>query len=240
MEENISTSPQQANMTARIIFFVLSLVINSLGNVLTIVTSAHIHPSYLGSAYWTAAETNLGKALGVNLFWTFLVLGMLISFLNALLVGKLNWRRIFGNLVFMVPFSAFIQIFANFFNAHMPDATTPFMIGLYIVINFFGVALIGTAISIYQRANLVLHPADDLMQILRFKYFNGRAGIAMWASYIPPTIMAIIALIITHNFENFGLGTLFAFLLQGNITGWADKRVIPSLAHQNIDIGDNN
>lgn len=164
---------------------------------------------------------------------------MLISFLNALLVGKLDWKRILGNLIFMVPFSAFIQIFANLFNAHMPNATTPLMIVLYIIINFIGVALIGIAISIYQRANIVLHPADDLMQILRFKFFHGRAGIAMWASYIPPTIMAIIALIMTHNFENFGLGTLFAFLLQGNITGWADTRIIPTLAHQNIDIGDN-
>lgn len=38
----------------------------------------------------------------------------------------------------------------------MPDATTLPMIILYVFINFLGVAFIGTAISIYQRANLVL------------------------------------------------------------------------------------
>ncbi len=27
---------------------------------LTLVTSSHVHPQFLGSAYWTAAENNLG------------------------------------------------------------------------------------------------------------------------------------------------------------------------------------
>ena len=224
-------------------YFVISLIINSAGNVLTLVTSAKIHPSFLGSAYWTAAEANLGTALHWNLFWAFLILGMLISLLNALLVGKFDIKRIFGNLIFMVPFSAMIQIFEDFFLgkypifAGLPDAKTPLMIGFYILLNFFGVALIGTAISIYQRVNFVLHPADDLMQILRFKYFKGRAAVAMWASYIPPTIMAIIAIIITRQFTNFGLGTVFAFLCQGAVTGWADIHIFRKLKHQKLDVG---
>ena len=55
-------------MSKSITFFIISLVINSAGNVLTLVTSAQIHPSYLGSAYWTAAEANLAVAFGWNLF----------------------------------------------------------------------------------------------------------------------------------------------------------------------------
>nr|WP_268913732.1 fructose permease [Lentilactobacillus sp. SPB1-3]MCZ0977785.1 fructose permease [Lentilactobacillus sp. SPB1-3] len=224
-------------------YFIISLIINSAGNVLTLVTSAKIHPSFLGSAYWTAAEANLGTALHWNLFWAFLILGMLISLLNAVLVGKFNLKRILGNLIFMVPFSAMIQIFEDFFLGKypvfsgLPDANTPLMIGFYVFLNFFGVALIGTAISIYQRVNFVLHPADDLMQILRFKYFNGNAAIAMWVSYIPPTIMAILAIIITRQFTNFGLGTIFAFLCQGAVTGWADKRIFRGLKHQKLDVG---
>lgn len=224
-------------------YFIVSLVINSAGNVLTLVTSSKIHPSFLGSAYWTAGEANLGVALHWNLFWAFLILGMLISILNAILVGKFDIKRILGNLVFMVPFSALIQIFQNFFIGKypvyggLPDAKTPFMIGFYIFLNFFGVALIGIAISIYQRVNFVLHPADDLMQILRFKYFHGNAAVAMWASYIPPTIMAAIALLITHQFTNFGLGTIFAFLFQGAFTGWGDKHIFSKLTHQNLDVG---
>ena len=57
----------------------------------------------------------------------------------------------------------------------MPDAHSLPMVVLYVLINFLGVTLIGVAISIYQRVNLVLHPADDLFQILRFRYFKGNA-----------------------------------------------------------------
>ena len=81
-------APVQGKIQARTIslmasweFFAFSIVINSMGNVLTLVTSSHIHPQFLGSAYWTAAENNLGIAvLGNNsltLFWACIILGML-------------------------------------------------------------------------------------------------------------------------------------------------------------------
>ncbi|POG99246.1 fructose permease [Fructilactobacillus lindneri] len=237
-------------MKTSIMFFVLSLVINSLGNVLTLVSSSKVLPSFLGSAYWTAAETNLGIAFGWNLFWAFLILGVVITILNAILVG--HWGRAIGNVIFMVPFSFLIQFFDNLFvggdifGIHMnPIINIPvadahhggwLLIIFYVLINFVGVALIAIAISIYQRVNLVLHPADDLMQILRFKYFKGNAGKAMWASYIPPTIMGVVAFAITRQFTFYGIGTIFAFLFQGNITGIADKVVFPHLKHQAVDV----
>ncbi|WP_089121548.1 fructose permease [Secundilactobacillus pentosiphilus] len=228
-------------MAASIGYFAISLVINSLGNVLTLVTSTHIHPSFLGSAYWTAAESNLGHALlGDNsqvLFWAFFVLGMLVAFLNAALMHQLEWKRILGNLAFLLPFSLFIQWFANIFNRLMPNAYSPLMVALYVLINFLGVACMGTAISIYQRVNLVLHPADDLTQILRYRYCRGNATIAMWFSYVPPTLMGIIAALMTGSITNFGLGTIFAFLFQGSITGIADRIVFPKLKHQALDVG---
>lgn len=238
---NTAKSTRTISMTTSVAYFILSLVINSIGNVLTLVTSAHIAPKILGSAYWTAAQSNLGIAvLGNNslvLFWAFLVLGMLISFLNAFLLKKLDWRRIVGNFLFMLPFSLFIQWFSNIFNSIMPDAKSLPVAVLYVLINFFGVVLIAIAISIYQRVNLVLHPADDLFQILRFKFLNGNAVKSMWASYIPPTIMAIIAAILTKRVDNFGIGTIFAFLFQGGITAWADKHIFPKLKHQALDMG---
>lgn len=130
------------SLTASWAYFALSIVINSMGNVLTLVTSSHVHPQFLGSAYWTAAENNLGIAvLGNNsmtLFWAFMVLGMLTSVLNAILMHKWDWRRIGGNFIFMLPFSIFIQWFSDIFNRIMPDATTLPMIILYVFINFLG------------------------------------------------------------------------------------------------------
>ncbi|MGR5571681.1 fructose permease [Limosilactobacillus fermentum] len=229
------------SMSASLAYFALSIVVNSMGNVLTLVTSSHIHPQFLGSAYWTAAENNLGYAVlgkgnSMALFWAFMILGMLTSVLNAILMHKWDWHRIFGNFLFMLPFSIFIQWFSNIFNRIMPDAHSLLMIIFYVLINFLGVTFIGVAISIYQRVNLVLHPADDLFQILRFRYFKGNATLAMWASYIPPTIMALAA-IPAMGLANFGLGTIFALLFQGGITGLADKLIFPKLKHQALDLG---
>ncbi|KID42493.1 fructose permease [Fructilactobacillus fructivorans] len=229
-------TPRTISMPVSIVYFIISIIINSLGNVLTLVTSAKVFPHFLGSAYWTAAETNLSIAIHWDLFWTFVLVGIIIIILNAILIGKWDWGRAVGNLIFMIPFSWLVQVFYDLFTQiiRLPDAHTPLLITIYVLVNFIGVALIGIAISIYQRVNLVLHPNDDLMQILRFKYFKGNATKAMWASYIPPTIVEIIAFLITHQIEYYGIGTIFAFLFQGSITGVADRLVFPRLKHQGI------
>ncbi|CAK1242947.1 Uncharacterized membrane protein YczE (YczE) [Fructobacillus cardui] len=235
----MNNAKRTISWTAALSYFAFSLVINSMGNVLTIVTSQKIHPSILGSAYWTAAQNGLNHSLHGNsetLSIVFFVVGMLIAVLNMVLEHRIDIKRFLGNLAFMVPFSALISVFASAFSKLLPEAHSWPMIAFYIFLNFFGVALIAIAISIYQRTNIVLHPADDLMQVLRFKYFKGNAGIAMWVSYIPPTIIGVVALIMLPDFTNYGIGTIFAFLFQGSITGWADTRIFSKLKHQGIAI----
>ncbi|MDC2845534.1 helix-turn-helix domain-containing protein [Limosilactobacillus mucosae] len=77
----MSKSQRTISTTASIGYFIISLILNAFGNVLTLETSSHIHPAILGSAYWTAAEADLGHAvLGNNswvLFWAFFLLGVL-------------------------------------------------------------------------------------------------------------------------------------------------------------------
>lgn len=108
-EEATPLEPKRTmSMSKAVAFFILSLVINSAGNVLTLVTSAQIRPSFLGAAYWTAAEANMATAVHWNLFWTFLIIGFLTSVLNAILIRHWDWKRVAGNMVFMVPFSALI------------------------------------------------------------------------------------------------------------------------------------
>ncbi|AFT82158.1 fructose permease [Leuconostoc carnosum] len=232
------TRGRTISIGAALSYFVFSLVINAAGNVLTVVTSQKIHPPFLGSAYWTAASAGFNKSVfgGSNsmLGWVFFGVGVVVAVLNVVLQGHFDWRKFVGNIAFMVPFSLLISYFANIFSAIIPDSHSVGMTIFYVILNFLGVGLIAVAISIYQRTNLVLHPADDLMQILRFKYFKGSAAKAMWASYIPPTILAIIAVIIFPDFSNYGLGTVFAFLFQGGITGLGDKYIFPGLKHQGI------
>lgn len=59
-----------------------------------------------------------------------------------------------------------ISFFAGMFSQVLPESHSVMTTIGYTVLNFIGVAMIAIAISIYQRTNLVLHPADDLMQIL--------------------------------------------------------------------------
>lgn len=236
--QTTSKNVRTLTIGASLSYFVLSLVINAAGNVLTVVTSQKIHPAFLGSAYWTAAESGFNKAVfqGSNLMlgWVFFIVGVLIAILNVFLQGYFDWKKFVGNIAFMIPFSVLISFFAGMFSQVLPESHSVMTTIGYTVLNFIGVAMIAIAISIYQRTNLVLHPADDLMQILRFKYFKGSAAKAMWASYIPPTIIGIIAIIILPDFTNYGVGTVFAFLFQGGITGWGDKAIFPNLKHQGI------
>lgn len=44
MQESHVVNTRSISMTASIAYFALSIVINSMGNVLTLVTSSHIHP----------------------------------------------------------------------------------------------------------------------------------------------------------------------------------------------------
>lgn len=223
-----------------------SIIFNAAGNVLTLVSSVKIPEHFLGAAYWTGAENLFGKAFGWNLFWAFLILGLMTTMLNFILIGHWSWSRLIGNLIFLIPFSSLIQFFQGIFTNMFPAAHTIIGTIIYVLVNFLGVTFIAVAISIYQRVNLALHPADDLMQILRFKYFHGSATLAMWCSYIPPTLIAICAILGCWFFNanlaavilaNFGLGTVFAFLFQGGITGWTDKHIFPSLKHQALDVG---
>ena len=95
--------------------------------------------------------------------------------------------------VYAAVFNLYSMVFRYFQSNH---ARCPFFTNGSSVCSdqFLGRYFNWVAISIYQRVNLVLHPADDLFQILRFRYFKGNATLSMWASYIPPTIMALLSL----------------------------------------------
>lgn len=93
---------------------------------------------------------------------------------------------------------------------------------------------ISIGISIYQRINVVLHPADDLMQIIRFDYVHGNPAIAQVLSFTPPLIAIIVIYFFTGNIYAVNIGTIFALLFQGAMVGVADKVVFPALKHRNL------
>ena len=205
-------------------YFIFSIFLNSLGNALTVALN-------LGSALWTAAAVNLAKVLPLTLSSMLIISGSLVILTNIIIFKKIDLKRVLGNLIFMLPFSWLVGIFAAWI---LKFHLTSLPLWLQVILDCVGVSFIAIAISIYQRVNWMLHPVDDLMQIIRFKYFKGNATVAQLIVFTPPIIAIIISLMITHQIYAINIGTLFALLFQGTLVGIADKLVFPKLKHRNL------
>ena len=81
----------------------------------------------------------------------------------------------------------------------------------------------------------MLHPADDLMQIVRFKFFVGNSTKAMFAVYLPAIIIVAITFLINHQIEAINIGTIFGLLFQGPMIGICDQNFFKRLKHHNLD-----
>jgi len=206
-------------------FLGLSLLINAIGHALTVVMN-------LGSAVWTASAVNLYHLWPLSLRATLFICGVAVVIMNTLLIHKLVWRRIIGNLLFTLPFSFLIQWFTELIQR---TGITELALGLRIVIDVFGVLCVALATSIYQRANLILHPNDDFMQIIRFRYLHGNATIAQMVHYIPPVIIMVITFLLSGQLWAVNVGTVICLFFQGTFIGYFDKHVFLNLKHYGLD-----
>ncbi len=202
-------------------YFVISILINALGNALTVTLN-------LGSALWTASAVNLSHLLPLSLAVIMAAEGVGLVILNAIILGKIEWQRIAGNLLFVFPFSFLIGrmvVLLGFLHI------TGLPLLVRIILDILGIVFIGIGISIYQRLNIILHPADDFMQILRFKFCRGHAAWAQLLSFTPPIMLLILTVSCGVPLAAINIGTLFALLFQGSVVGIADKVVFPHLPH---------
>ena len=158
--------------------------------------------------------------------------GAIVIVTNVIILKRFDLKRVLGNLIFMIPFSWLVGAFEAWL---IKLGITQLPLWSQVILDCLGVVLIALAISIYQRVNWMLHPVDDLMQILRFKYFKGNATVAQLIVFTPPIIAIIISLCLTHQLYAINIGTLFALAFQGSLVGVFDKMAFPSLKHQNLD-----
>lgn len=205
-------------------YFVFSILLNGFGNGLTVAMN-------LGSALWTASAVNLAHALHLTLLTVLLAEGVAVVLFNASVLRRLEWRRIAGNFIFMIPFSFLVSWFAQLIGM-TPLVALPLM--WRVVLDLFGIVCTGVAVSIYQRLNVMLHPNDDLMQILRFHFLHGNAALAQPLSYVPPITLILICVLATRQAYALNIGTLFSLVAQGAIVGLADRVVFPQLKHRHL------
>lgn len=208
-------------MSTRISALLVGLVINALGNGLTVATT-------VGTSPWTAAEVNLGKLFGTSVGWPMFIVGTLTAVANQILIRQWDKWRFVGEVAFIAGVSWFIDIFVAFFD-RLGVPNLPFWIR--VVLCFIGVATFCCAISIYQRANIIMHPNDDTTNILRFLYFHDQVVVAQLVNFTVPVMIMVVTFFISGRIYAINIGTLFALLANGPLIGFFDRHVWHSLHH---------
>ncbi|UQS86051.1 hypothetical protein MOO44_01645 (plasmid) [Nicoliella spurrieriana] len=216
-------------MKLRVVALILGLFVDAYGNSLTIMSNN-------GNGVWTAVAVEFNQLFGISVAWTLFIFGMINIVLNQFLIHRLDWWRIISGIIYMVFFSSFIDLF-NRINITL--GITKVNYGVSLLISLVGIGLIGIAISIYQRANILMHPNDDTTNILRFKYFKGSAIRAQFADLGVIAVIIMICSIALRSIDAIGIITVVGFFVLGPIIQLADRLVWPNLKHnfsQNDDI----
>lgn len=207
------------------LYFGLSIIINCFGNALTVALN-------LGSPLWTATCVNVSQTIHWSLGNIMVIWGAALIIINTLLIHKIDLRRIGKSVFFMVIFSYLVSSLSNLLKHSL---VVTMNLPLRILFDLLGICLVSLGVSMYQRVNWMLHPADDLMQIVRFKFFNGNSTQAMFAVYLPAIMIVTITFIISHRIEAINIGTIFGLIFQGPMIGICDQVCFTRLKHHNLD-----
>lgn len=208
-------------MPTRVIALIVGLVLNALGSGLTVATN-------MGAAPWTAAEVNLAYVCHISIGLMIFLVGVLVTITNQLLIKRWDKYRFFGEIIFIASFSYFTDVFINLFDwLKVPQL----MVLWRILFCMLGIIIFCVAISLYQRANLVMHPNDDTTNILRFDYCKGRVVIAQLINFVVPIIAIIVSGLLMHHIYSVNIGTLLCIGFNGPIIGLADQHVWHGLNH---------
>lgn len=208
------------------VYLAFSILLNGFGNGLTVCMN-------LGSALWTASAVNLSHALHWSLLVVLLVEGVAVTAINVAALGRFQWPHVLGNLLYMVVFAYVVAGFTDLLRL-TPITTWP--LAVRVALDIFGLVCIGIAISIYQRVNVIMHPNDDLMQIIRFRWLHGNAGLAQLVAFIPPIAISLGCWAAAGQLYAVNIGTLFSLLCQGTVIGTADRLVFPALKHRHLNV----
>lgn len=209
------------SLPARIAALAFSLLLNALGNALCVTAN-------VGSGMWTAAAVNLHAAIGLDVGLLLFIVGLINALTNQLLIRRVDLPRFGGELIFVLCFSYLIDVFiAGLTWLGLPHL--PWLIRA--LLSIIGVSTFCVAISIYQRANIFMHPNDDTTNILRFMYLKGNATASQLIDFVPPILIMTVTFFITHQVQAVNIGTIYSLFMNGVLISTADRLVFPRLVH---------
>ncbi|MBB1079588.1 sugar permease [Limosilactobacillus sp. STM2_1] len=201
-------------------FLALAIILNSIGHSLTIVTN-------LGSMPWPASIVNIMQMMNWNMTETIFTEGLFVIGLNILLVGAFVPQEFGWEMIFLIPYSILMQLFANLWRlwgidtSHLSWRFSFDILGL--IIAFAGYAL-------YQQCDCCYHPHDKLTVFLKrrvnvkfTKYFN----------IVLPVIIILLCSLKNHMIYAFNVGTLIGYLSQRRIVGFWQEKVLINIKFLN-------
>ena len=182
----------------------------------------------MGSGLWTASAVNMYKWFGWNTGFLLFIIGVINAITNQFLIKRFDGKRLVGEILYVLFFSYFVNIFTELLN-QIGVPSLPIVIRT--ILSCLGVVFFCVAISLYQRANIVMHPNDDTTNILRFLYLKGNSTAAQIIDFIPPIIIIIVSGLAVGTVYSVNIGTLFSFIFNGILIASADKWIWPKLKH---------
>ncbi|WP_239984773.1 YczE/YyaS/YitT family protein [Sporolactobacillus pectinivorans] len=198
-------------MAKGLVWLLVSVLLNAFGNALTVKAA-------LGSAPWTAASLNLSSAFGITVGQALIIVGFIVLVVDDFLRGRRSLLKDFFNFLYVLTFGYMIDAWLLLMQ-HL--AMNGFI--LRVAVCVLGIMCIGCALSIYFRVNLVLHPFDDLMKILREKFFHGNVVLAQRVSLGIPLAVGLSIGLVRHQLIGISVGTAVSFLCMGYFILMFDK-----------------
>ncbi|WP_439425770.1 hypothetical protein ACKP2L_02275 [Oenococcus alcoholitolerans] len=208
-------------MLARFSALIFGLLLNAFGNSLTIVSG-------FGAGVWTATAINLNHIVDLSVGNIIFIFGIFSIIVNQILIKRIEFIRAVNELIFILFFSRFIDLFTNIL-IYFKAEELPWYIRIFLSI--MGVTFFCISISVYQRANLVMHPNDDTTNLLRFMYLKGSAIWSQLIDFIPPILLTIICVLIDKKIYGYNVGTIYSIVFNGVLIDWSDRKIFPALVH---------
>lgn len=188
-------------------FTFLGIILNSIGNSLTIVTN-------LGSLLWPASIVNMMHALHWTMFDSIFTEGIIVSILTEILEERSSWKEWREELIFLLPYSFFMQLFANIWRIWRIDQL-PIIIRS--VVDLIGLFISFAGLAMYSECAWCFHPHDALSSCLKrrlspkfMKLFN----------IIVPLVIIFLCSFKNHTIFALHIGTIIGLLIQTRFTGF--------------------
>ena len=191
------------------LFIFLGIAINAAGNSLTIVTN-------LGSLLWPASIVNIMHAMHWSMAMSIFTEGMVVSLLTILLEKHPTWHQWIDELIFLVPYSLLMQLFATGYRAAGIDQL-PFVPRL--IFDLIGFIISFAGLVMYSDCAWCFYPHDVLSSCLKHKWNPKFMKIF---NLVIPLLIILLLFFKNHTIYALHVGTVIALLFQHGISEFFD------------------